>query len=153
MRVIHNIVGSPDEADDICQDTFAVLWEQRGSIDVNKNINAFVFLIAKRITYKHLRKSRCADDLCDIPDDDAHLDCSPEEIMRTKEMEFLVRHAIDSLSPRTREIYDLHYTEGLTYAQIAERLDINAANVKAKIHQARAKMRDILASLIAFLSL
>jgi RNA polymerase sigma-70 factor (ECF subfamily) len=78
---------------------------------------------------------------------------SPEEIMRTKEMEALVKYAIERLSPRTREIYDLHFTEGLSYEQIAEKLDINTDNVKAKIHQARTRIKEILSTVIVLLSL
>jgi RNA polymerase sigma-70 factor (ECF subfamily) len=153
IRAIHKIVNSWDDAEDICQDTFAVLWEQREEIDPNKNINAFIFIIARRITYKYLRKIHYADDLSDIHNAYTYLDSSPDEIMQAKEDEFLVKYVIDRLSPRTREIYDFHYTEGLSYEQIADRLDINTANVKAQIHQARAKIKDILAAVLLFMSL
>jgi RNA polymerase sigma-70 factor (ECF subfamily) len=153
VRVIYKIIGSLQEAEDICQDTLAQLWERREEIDPDKNINAFTFLIAKRIAYKHIRKMQHTDDFEEVAYADSDLDFSPEEILREKEMQVLLRYAIEQLSPRTREIYELYYSEGLSYAQIAERLDINTDNVKAKIYQARTKIKDILMSIMLFLAL
>jgi RNA polymerase sigma-70 factor (ECF subfamily) len=152
MRVLHKIISSSQDAEDICQDTLAQLWQQREEIDPDKNINALTFTIAKRLAYKYIRKIRHTVDLDERPYTDSYLDFSPEEILRDKEMQVLLRYAIETLSPRTREIYDLYYTEGLSYEQIAERLDINTANVKAKIYQARTKIKDIILSIMLFLA-
>jgi RNA polymerase sigma-70 factor (ECF subfamily) len=152
IHVLRHILSSSQDAEDICQDTLAQLWERREEIDPDKNINAFTFLIAKRIAYKHIRKMQHTDDLDDTSYANPHLANSPEEIFRGKEMQVLLKYAIETLSPRTSEIYGLHYYEGLSYEQIAERLDINTDNVKAKIHQARAKIREIITSIILLLS-
>jgi RNA polymerase sigma-70 factor (ECF subfamily) len=153
MRVLYNILGNSQDAEDISQDTLAQLWLQREEIDPDKNINALTFLIARRIAYKRIRKMHQIDHIEDAVQSVFNLDFSPEEVLREKEMQVLLRYAIEKLSPRTREIYDLHYTEGLSYEQIAERLDISTDNVKAKIHQARTKIKDIILSIILLLSI
>lgn len=145
---VYNIIGSWDDAEDICQDTFATLWQKRGTIDIDKKINTFIFLIAKQLTWKHIRKNRLVGDVHTDAMPDHNLDLSPEEIIQSQEVEMLVRYAIDRLPPRTREIFDIYFTEGLSYEEIAHRLDINTDNVKAKIHLARTKIRDMITATI-----
>ncbi len=153
LRFIDDIVNSPYDAEDICQETFVALWEKRETIDTSKNISTFIFLIAKQKIWKFFRKDRHTDDLYDATELDRNLDLSPEDILQEEEMRLLVDYAVNCLSPRTREIFNLHFTEGLSYEQIAERLDINTANVKVHIHQARTRIKDILLAIMIFLSL
>lgn len=153
IRFLHKIIGSWEDAEDICQEAFAVLWQKRDTIDPDKRINTFIFLIAKQVTWKYIRKNRHADDLHADTVPEGNLDLSPEEIVQSQEMELLVRYAIDKLSPRTEEIFDLHFTEGLSYQEIADRLDITTDNVKAKIHAARKKIREIITACILLLTM
>lgn len=148
---VYHIIGSWEDAEDICQDTFAILWQKCDTIDPEKRINTFIFLIAKQVTLKYIRKNKHTDDFHVDTEPDGNSDPSPEEIMQSQEMELLIKCALCKLPPRTAEIFDLYFTEGLSYEQIADRLDINTANVKAKIHQARTKIKDILAAVMVLL--
>lgn len=151
VRFIYKIIRSRNDAEDICQDTFAALWRQHDTIDPDKKLNGLIFLIARRITCKYIRKIQHLEDLDADAEPDYDLSLSPEEIILSQEMEMMVRYAIDKLSPQTGRIYNLHLTEGLSYQEIADRLDINTDNVKAKIHLARAKIREIIMSAILLL--
>lgn len=152
VQFLYKIIGSRDDAEDICQDTFATLWQKHDTIDPDKRINTFIFLIAKQLTWKYIDRNRHADDLHAGTVPESNLDLSPEEIVQSQEMDMLVRYAIDKLPPRTAEIFNLHCMEGLSYSEIAGQLNINTDNVKAKIHLARAKIREIIMTAMLFLT-
>lgn len=49
---------------------------------------------------------------------------------------------LDALPPETRACVDLFYTGGLSYAEIARALEITVASVKARLHRAKAVLRE-----------
>ena len=64
-----------------------------------------------------------------------------------EERQTLVRQALSRLAPRDAEILLLKYTENWNYHQIAAHLGISHAAVEARLHRARARMRQELAAL------
>jgi RNA polymerase sigma-70 factor (ECF subfamily) len=56
------------------------------------------------------------------------------------------RETISSLSPLQREILDLRFSQGLSYAEIAEALGIPVGTVRSRLHHAVAEVRTRLES-------
>lgn len=59
----------------------------------------------------------------------------------------LVRTALERLSRRDAEILLLKYSENWTYKELAEHLGISHSAVEARLHRARARLRQQLAAL------
>jgi RNA polymerase sigma factor (sigma-70 family) len=55
-----------------------------------------------------------------------------------------LERAIEALSRRQRQAVDLHYFVGLDVATVAELMDCAPGTVKATLHQARARLRELL---------
>jgi len=74
---------------------------------------------------------------------------SPDPLawLLAEERRSLVRRALTQLAPRDAEILLLKYTEDWNYHQIAAHLGISHAAVEARLHRARARMRQELAAL------
>jgi len=64
-----------------------------------------------------------------------------------KERGAMVRRALSHLNSRDAEILLLKYTENWNYYQIAAHLGISHAAVEARLHRARARLRQELAAL------
>jgi RNA polymerase sigma factor (sigma-70 family) len=64
-----------------------------------------------------------------------------------QERRAMVRRALSHLNSRDAEILLLKYTENWNYHQIAAHLGISHAAVEARLHRARARMRQELAAL------
>ena len=72
---------------------------------------------------------------------DTVMDTTDEERNLTYQQ---VRHIIDQeLSPKQRTIIDLREMEGLDFDDIANRLDMTAANVRVELSRARKRVREI----------
>jgi RNA polymerase sigma-70 factor (ECF subfamily) len=55
-----------------------------------------------------------------------------------------LERALDRLTDRQRRAVELHYFVGLDVATVAELMGCAAGTVKATLHQARARLRDLL---------
>jgi RNA polymerase sigma factor (sigma-70 family) len=67
---------------------------------------------------------------------------SPEEIYAMRQRFARARRGLERMSPRSREAFLLHRVDGLSYAQIAERLDISVSMVEKHIARACYFLRD-----------
>ncbi len=148
FHFITKMIGSGQDAEDICQETFATLWLKREKVDEEKNIKTFIFGIAKRIVWNYMREHRRKEIVWAETGLDTDEGLSPDQIIQLRETELLTEYAISKLPARTRQIYELHLHENLSNEQIAGRLGISTENVRANIYQARKRIREIITLLI-----
>jgi RNA polymerase sigma-70 factor (ECF subfamily) len=71
----------------------------------------------------------------------------PLSWLLAKERRSLIHRALSHLAPRDAEILLLKYTEDWNYHRIAGHLGISHAAVEARLHRARARLRQELAAL------
>ncbi|HEX8175072.1 MAG TPA: sigma-70 family RNA polymerase sigma factor [Pyrinomonadaceae bacterium] len=67
---------------------------------------------------------------------------SPEEMMLQREMGFHLLRLINALSPNLRQPFVLRFLHGVNYEDIALRLKLSNDNVRKRVQQARAFLRD-----------
>ncbi|MEO0716771.1 MAG: RNA polymerase sigma factor, partial [Planctomycetota bacterium] len=144
LRFLTRLLGSRAAAEDAFQDTFLQIHISADTFDTSRRFRPWLFTIAANKARDQLRKNsrqravtlsapvgaagsdrtQSFVDLLeiDVPSPDAALD--QEELSRQ------VQAAIDKLSPTLREILLLAYFQKLSYAQIADDLDIPLGTVK-----------------------
>ncbi len=137
--------GSPQDAEDISQETFAKLWLGRDSIDLSQSVNFCIFRMAKQLAINYLRNMRRRGQVVSAgtyPDSaDEH---TVEHDFAAREIELIINLSIERLPPKVRKVYELHYKEGLSNDEIARRLGITANNVASQIYVARERLREVL---------
>jgi RNA polymerase sigma factor (sigma-70 family) len=137
QAALATVAGGYDEARDIVQDAFAVALRDLPAFRGDGPLEAWVMRIALRLAIRRRQRSRPAGSIAanelvaDLPDPDR----DPE-----------LASAIRSLSPRRRLVVFLHYYADLSYASIAELADMSEGTVAATLAQARAALRETLAS-------
>ncbi|KKL45844.1 hypothetical protein LCGC14_2351550, partial [marine sediment metagenome] len=60
----------------------------------------------------------------------------------------LVREALERLGQKNREVVSLHYVDGLSYADIAEYLDVTKATVQGRLQRGRRELRKELLTMV-----
>lgn len=142
---VARVLRDPDEATDIVQETFIAIWQKRGTSPEIRSLKAYLLSIAR---YKALRvitltrsQERYKESLLQFFNDYSD---SPEAVFIASEMETVLRKHIDQLPGRMREIFILNRYEHLSYAEIAQRLDISDKTVKKQIHNALRYLRTVL---------
>jgi len=63
-----------------------------------------------------------------------------------QERQQMLRHALAELAPRDAEILLLKYTENWNYQQIANHMGVSHSAVEARLHRARQRLRERLAT-------
>jgi RNA polymerase sigma-70 factor (ECF subfamily) len=69
----------------------------------------------------------------------------PSQALEQKELREALKRAVDSLSPKYREVLICRDIQRLSIEETAQVLGISASNVKIRLMRARLKMRDALA--------
>lgn len=148
---VSKMTGSKLDAEDICQEAFAALWLKREEIGEIKNVKTYLFGIAKNMVYGYLRKNIRESVI--FTEAEAEFDTqdtlSPDTIIQLRETELLTKYAISKLPSRTREVYELHYSESLSNEQIARRLDMTPEHVRKQLSLAHKKIGEVILMLIS----
>jgi RNA polymerase sigma-70 factor, ECF subfamily len=130
--------GDVHEAEEIAQEAFVRALRSMDSLTGERRFYPWMTVIAKRLTIdRHRKLSRV--ELTDEPDLGA-VDADLDHLFDAVDAGH-VRDALASVGPRHREVLLLREAEGLSYAQIAERLEVPVTTVEALLHRARKALR------------
>jgi len=123
-------LGNIDHAADIAQDTFVRVL-LKSAIEVIEEPRAYLTVIAKGLVANAHRRDALErtylETLAVVPEA-----LAPSQEYRAMLLEtlFEIDAMLDQLPPKARSTFLLSQLEGLTYAEIAERLDISVRTVK-----------------------
>ncbi len=149
-NVALRVVGNGDEAGDVLQDVFLLLFRKIHRFRERAFFASWVYRITVNMSLDHLRRRRrgplptAAEDLLDGPQEIGEMS-GPERRLAGRDLQQHVRTALQELSPRLRIVIVLRYLEGLAYGDIAEILECSVGTVKSRLNRAHAAMRRELA--------
>jgi len=126
---ILSLVKSPQLAEDLKQEVFLKLWEARGQLPEVTNFGAFLFTIARNHTINILKSAtRSRAVLSEI------LRHSPPPLfdseILSRDYDRFIQKILQTLPPRTREIFHKCKEQGRTYEEVARELGISGNAVK-----------------------
>jgi len=144
-RLVFQLCGGDEEmARDFTQDTFVRVFDKLSTFRGESAFATWVHRIAVTVTLNGLRKEkrlkRGADDL-DVANDLPAPSINVDPDLRAK-----LRAAIEALPPGSRASVILHDIEGYTHAEIGEMLGIAEGTSKARLFDARSRLKKALAA-------
>jgi RNA polymerase sigma-70 factor (ECF subfamily) len=129
-------VGSSDEASDLVQEAFSRL---AGSALGGQVLQPAAFLnriVRNLLIDRRRRASARPPHVALEPDTDVPVRADQADALEYEQMKARYRAIVESLPPRTREVFLLHRMDELSYRAIAERLDIGVRTVEWHIAEA-----------------
>jgi RNA polymerase sigma factor (sigma-70 family) len=133
-----------DEAYDIVQETFIRAIREQRIFNIDFRIKAWLFRVAKNLCLNQIRnKSRRAAILKQNPQVDRHEPNQYQKIFEG-EREIEMMKAMELLSEEHREILILRYYDDLSYAEIAQVLDIKLGTVMSRLSRGRQKLLSVM---------
>ncbi len=144
----YSYVRSKESAEEVVNDVFLSLWQNRGTLNSINNINVYLYVAIKNASLNYLRKKNHAlpSSIDDLAVPHLHFVLNPELIMITRELQSQIQGAIEQLPPRCKIIFKLVKEDGLSYKEVSVILGISVKTVDAQLYIALKKLANILHS-------
>ncbi len=137
----YSILKSQEESENIVQDVFLKLWESRAKVEKDSSVKSYLFSIAYNSTISILRKKIKNNEFIEYLKSLQEPYEEPALIYEYKELTDKLHNIVLQLPLRQKEIYILHKEEGLTYQDIAEKLNISINTVENHMSRALKTVR------------
>jgi RNA polymerase sigma-70 factor (ECF subfamily) len=151
-RLGMNITGSPQDAEDVLQETFLKAFEHLGDFRADSRFYTWIVRIAVNEGLMKLRKRRSSkevpiedtegDDGAPTPRELADWNPNPEQELARSELENILQNAARLLPPTFRTVFYLRDVEGLSTEETAALLGLSVGAVKARLFRARLRLRE-----------
>jgi RNA polymerase sigma-70 factor (ECF subfamily) len=150
FSVLMRVVRRAEDAEDLAQETFVRMFRALDRYDPERPFTAWLFTIATRLAIDHLRRRRIQTVSLTVSEpgstEEHELDVMdhglrPDEVTSNAEEERITQDLIDSLPEHYRIVVLLRHQQDLSYEEIAEALNLPLGTVKARIHRARALLK------------
>ncbi|MBL0739682.1 RNA polymerase sigma-70 factor [Chryseolinea lacunae] len=139
-------LNDPAESEEIVQELFSALWENRQVLDENQSLQSYLFTGVKNRCLNYLksqkRKTHHAELMRFLYVQQTATDASHSyHALLAKDLEKDFYTALEDLPAECRKIFELSRHEGLKYQEIANKLNISIKTVETQMSRALAKLR------------
>lgn len=138
-------VSSPALAEDLCQEVFLGLLKMAERWEPRAKVRTLLLRIALNQAANATRRKEIT------VFDSSHVEAEgagPEANAGLREQAHRVREAIAALEPQQREALLLNHYQGLSYAEVAEVLDVPVGTIRSRLARAKTALREALRDLL-----
>lgn len=144
---IFDLTQSELKAEDIVQDVFLKIWQNREHIAGADNFNAYVFRMAQNHAIDQLRKlSREIAIVNEFQENGKHISGDPEVMLLNKEIRQKIQEAVAQLPAQQKKVFVLHREQGLRHEEIAKEMNLSVSTVQNHLFRAVTNIRNYLAT-------
>lgn len=142
-RVALRLGGDPSRADDLVQETMLKAFRAWSQYRPGTNARAWLLTILRNTFINEYRKQKREPIPVDIDLVEPYVarqagpDADPEGTFFSRIVDARVLEAVDGLPPEFREALVLSDMEGLSYAEVADALEVPLGTVKSRLFRAR----------------
>ncbi len=131
------MVKDTDAAEEILQDVFLKVWNNRERINVDQSFKSWIYAIAINTIYDYYRKlSRDARLQQELINHFADLYQSTDDDFIYEQRRELLEQALQQLPPQRLAVFKLCKLEGKSYQEAAQELGISPSTVSNQLVQA-----------------
>lgn len=131
-----------ENAKEIVQDAFVILWEKRTGMDTDRSVKSYLTTTIHNKCHNYLRDNRKFNtevlSLENLAQPDGY-----EQHDKLVEIELVedIKKAINELPEKCRQIFQMSRNENLKYHEIADKLGISVKTVETQMSKALQHMR------------
>jgi RNA polymerase sigma-70 factor (ECF subfamily) len=157
VSLLEHMVGSRDQAEDLAQEVFLRVYRARKSYEPGAKFSTWLFTIANNVASNAIRSRFRRREVRLRTQDSGSTGGRPlERLLQAStgqiparqldkaEMRDIVRLALTSLNDRQRLAVLLSKFEGMSYADIAQTMDMSPQAIKSLLSRARVNLRAVL---------
>jgi RNA polymerase sigma-70 factor, ECF subfamily len=149
FRFLYGMVGEPDLAEDLTQETFMRAYASMETLRGESKLSTWLCGIAKNVALNTLRNRKREFSQIDMDDQTiAKLRESeataPGEFVLNQELRKVIHDALQKLDADKRMVFVLKLMQQKTYDEIAEITGFAIPKLKTDLHRAKAEMRSLI---------
>ena len=148
LTFIHRTVGNRHRAEEIFQETIFTIWRKSRQYNSNQPFRPWLYKIALNGCRVDFRKARLPTQAMledAVPGES--LD-DPQAIAAAAESHAAVKEAVARLPAQQRAVVTMRIWSGLSYAEIADVVDVAESTVRSYMFHALTSLRHILSPIV-----
>ncbi|HQQ96681.1 MAG TPA: RNA polymerase sigma-70 factor [Cyclobacteriaceae bacterium] len=141
-RYAYTFLHDKDEAEEVVQQTFLGVWDRRHGLTIQTSIKAYLYTMVRNgclNVIKHERVRQVHEVYAKAQGEP--VSSPPSDTMLATELEARICESMKSLPEQCRIVFQLSRFEQLSYAEIADQLNISVKTVENQIGKALKIMR------------
>ena len=137
------LLKSRELAEELLQNLFLKIWEQRGKIDTNQPLNAFLYKVAQNLAYDFFRKVSRDKKMQEHLIAATITSYEPiEKHIFSKENLAELTKAISLLPPQQQKVFTLCKLEDKSYEEAGRILNITPGTINNHMHRANLFLKE-----------
>ncbi len=154
INYFHRLLWDRAAAEDQTQEVFIRIFTHASTYEPRAKFVTYLYRIARNCWIDHLRRTKHVrkqvsldaetGDEFSLYDSVSRREDSPIDAARKHEFIEHLIEAIDSLPEQQKSCFVLSEVRNMSYAEVAETLEIPVGTVKSRMHNAMKKLRNIL---------
>jgi RNA polymerase sigma-70 factor (ECF subfamily) len=142
VRYARTLIRDHDTAEEIVQDLFYRLWQDKEKLNIESSLNGYLFRSVHNkclhfIEHNKVRE-RYAEEMSYRQPEKQE---SPSDILQHKELQARIAVILERLPERCGQIFYMSRFEGLKYTEIAEKLSVSVKTVESNMGRALKEFR------------
>lgn len=131
--------GKRLDPEDIAQDVFAIAFRRMHTFRSESSVSTWLYGITRNVIQNARRRAtvRRWVGLDDVPEIEEEREPGPDALLDARRRRRVVQEALETMSPRYREVLVLCDLEGRSAPEAGEMLGVPAGTVYSRLHYAR----------------
>jgi RNA polymerase sigma-70 factor (ECF subfamily) len=138
------VLAQRSEAEDALQDVYTSVWRKASQFDPTKaSATAWLAMIARNKSIDRLpfQQARASLDMAQNIEDPAAL---PAQAVQTASDRVRLEHCLERLEPKRRSLIRSAFFDGLTYEELAAKIEAPLGSIKSWIRRGLLQLRECL---------
>jgi RNA polymerase sigma-70 factor (family 1) len=146
VKYAGTLIKDQDTAEEIVQDLFVRLWQEREKLNIESSLNGYLFRSVHNRCLHHIEHKKVVERHAqEMAFESEPSTEDPGEVLQYKELQARIATILERLPERCGKIFCMNRFEGLKYAEIAEKLSVSVKTVEANMGKALKEFRKALA--------
>ena len=144
-RYIHLQLRSKEDAEEVLQDIFLKLWENRAELVKIKSLNSYLFTMTRNRLLNIFDHSKVEQKAHSYFATHAVASTSDvEEVLIYKQYEDILQSALRLLPPKRRKVFEMSMIQEMSHDEIAKMMQISKSIVKKQLYAANRQVKEYL---------
>lgn len=157
MGFLKKVLPVSEDEESAMQEIYLKLWSNRKTVEADKNFETYLFTVARNMVIdvmrKRLSKQKYLEELYSRLKEGQKNSMDTLAAVEYSELEQKIFELISKLPEKRQEIFKLNRIEGLTYKEIAAKLDISENTVDTQMRKALTFLRSEMKNFVSLLLL